>query len=120
MTSDLAPAEWRAAETHSRTSAEFLVSSYTDISKLAHLPAGEESVGASLRRISLDVESGTLTLGSGIAVGGPNPAFCLGHPTKKDLLYVSTVSVPPTALRRLRSGCRAAAFGVTSCRGLCC
>lgn len=66
----------------------FVVCSYTDIDVLAHLPKGEVATVSSVTLVRCS-ENGNLSVGSGVMLPSPNPAFALKHP-EQPLLYVST------------------------------
>ncbi len=66
----------------------FVVTGYNNKSVLAHTPSGEPT-GAGVYSVQLDADSGRLRL-LGEAAAGPNPAFVLAHPTRPEVLYIST------------------------------
>lgn len=68
----------------------FLVTSYTDIDKLAHLPKGD-CAQQSVTVVQLDERTGKLKTSGGVSVG-PNPAFAVKHPSLP-LVYVSTENI---------------------------
>lgn len=72
----------------SSSGAHFLVCSYTDIDVLAHLPKGDVATEANVTSVRVS-EHGHITVGAGVRVPGPNPAFCLKHP-QLPTFYVST------------------------------
>jgi 6-phosphogluconolactonase len=65
----------------------FLVSSYTDISVLAHTPKG--NTGTGITSLHLDAKTGRLTSLSTTPLG-PNPAFLVQHPKLPHLVYATT------------------------------
>jgi hypothetical protein len=67
---------------------EYLVTSYTDASVLAHTPACSPP-GVGVTRVHLDLESGSLTCDPATELG-PNPAFVCPHPSLPGTYFIST------------------------------
>ena len=67
---------------------EYLVTSYTDASVLAHTPACSPP-GVGVTRVHLDLDTGSLKCGPSTELG-PNPAFVCPHPSLAGTHYLST------------------------------